>query len=39
MVISPFKIEILTEKTVFVVANLPFITEVQRSALKALGGE
>jgi hypothetical protein len=39
MIISPFRIEISSEKTLFLVANIPFINEIKRSALKALQGE
>ena len=36
MVISPFRIEVTTEKTVFIVANIPFVKEIKRSFLRAL---
>jgi hypothetical protein len=39
MTISPFKIDIASEKTLFIVLNVPFITEIKRSAMKALQGE
>ncbi len=39
MVISPFRIEISTQKTLFIVANIPFVKEISRSAMKALQGE
>jgi Repeating coiled region of VPS13 len=39
MLISPFKIEIATEKTLFIVLNIHFINEVTRSSLIALNGE
>jgi len=28
MVITPFRIEIATEKTIFIVVNMPFINEI-----------
>jgi len=39
MVISPFRIEVTTEKTMFIVANIPFVKEIKRSCLRALQGE
>lgn len=39
MTISPFKIDIMTEKTLFIVANIPFVKELKRSCLRALQGE
>lgn len=39
MVISPFRIEVTTEKTMFIVANIPFVKEIKRSFLRALKGE
>jgi hypothetical protein len=39
MVICPFRIEIDSQKTLFIVANFPFMKEMQRSSLSALGGE
>jgi hypothetical protein len=39
MVITPFRIEIATEKTIFIVVNMPFINEIQRSVMSALQGE
>jgi len=36
MVISPFRIEVSTEKTMFIVANILFIKEIKRSCLRAL---
>ena len=39
MIKSPFRIEISTEKTLFVVANIPFVKEISRSVVRALQGE
>lgn len=39
MVICPFRVSIETQKTIFLVANFPFIKEIQRSSLRALNGE
>jgi hypothetical protein len=36
MIISPFRIEVTTEKTMFIVANIPFVKEIKRSCLRAL---
>lgn len=39
MTVSPFRIEITTQKTMFIVANIPFIKEISRSVIRALQGE
>jgi len=39
MVVSPFKIEVQTEKTLFIVANMPAVKEIKRTCLAALKGE
>lgn len=39
MTVSPFSIELRTERTLVIFANMPFIKEVKRSVLGALDGE
>lgn len=39
MVICPFRVEIVTQKALLIVANFPFIKEIKRSMLCALQGE
>lgn len=39
MTVTPFSIELRTERTLVVFANMPFIKEVKRSLLGALDGE